>query len=332
MKEIYINGRDLTGEMAGIHRFCVEIIKELSKTMKVIVVCPRGVEETIENVEYIHLDYKASLYFEQLILPRFLRKRKVKNLLSLGNSGPVFLPGSCIIHDILMSEYPNSYSLKVKIVFKIINKLNVKRYKTIYTVSNFSKKRIMHFYPKIKKDIVVLSSAATQWTDVVPKEVKLPFEGRFYFSLSVIREYKNFQYILNLAKANPDKNFVCTGIKDKMSSIGDIPNNVYFTGYLQDEEIKYLYQNCEAFIMPSLLEGFGLPPLEAIVCGCKKIILSDIEVFREIYFTGANFIDVNKVYNLDELDLIEVNEEQRKQLMDKYSWSNIAKKIEETWE
>lgn len=331
MKKIYVNGKFLCEKIEGIQRFSLEVTKELTKYAKVIIICPSGCEESISGASYIHLDCPNGHKFEQIAIPKYLKKHKINNLLNYSNTASVSRPNSCVIHDTLVLDYPKANSFKYVTLIKLINRLNIYRYKTIYTVSNYSKERIKHHYPKIKKDIVVLSSAASQWSEVKERKVELPFGGPFYFSLSVIREYKNFKYILKLAKANPNKTFVCTGKKDKIASIGEIPSNVHFTGYLEDEEIKYLYQNCEAFIMPSLSEGFGLPPLEAIVCGCKKIILSDIEVFREIYFTGVNFIDVNKIYNLDELKLIEINEEQRKQLMDKYSWYNIAKKIEETW-
>ena len=63
-------------------------------------------------------------------------------------------------------------------------------------------------------------------------------------------------------------------------------SNLFFTGYVSDDELASLYKYAKGFIFPSLCEGFGLPPLEAIVLGCKSVALSDIPVFREIYNRG----------------------------------------------
>lgn len=330
-KCIYINGKFLAERIEGIQRFSIEATKELSKYMKVVLIIPADAKKTIENVDYIEIKCNNGYKFIHFALPKYAKKNKINNVLNFSNIGGLKAPFSVVIHDTLVLDYPKANSFKFNLMTKLFNRLNIYRYKKIYTVSNYSKERILYYYPKIKNDIIVLSSAADQWVDIKPTAVNLPFEGSFYFSLSVIREYKNFIYILNLAKANPSKNFVCTGKQDKISVLGEIPKNVYFTGYLTDEEIKYLYQSCEAFIMPSLAEGFGLPPLEAIVCGCKKIILSDIPVFREIYFCGVNYINISKLYNLDELELKEITSEEREELMSKYSWKNIALKISSSW-
>ncbi len=70
----------------------------------------------------------------------------------------------------------------------------------------------------------------------------------------------------------------------------DLDNIILHLRRVDDDELKYLYQKCQLFIYPSLAEGFGLPPLEAMSQGAK-IILSDLEVFREIYGATATYID-----------------------------------------
>ena len=58
-----------------------------------------------------------------------------------------------------------------------------------------------------------------------------------------------------------------------------ISNNIRFLGRVSDEELVKLYNQAECFIFPTLYEGFGLPPLEAMACGCP-VIVSDIPVER----------------------------------------------------
>ncbi|MDE5566473.1 MAG: glycosyltransferase, partial [Anaeroplasmataceae bacterium] len=107
--------------------------------------------------------------------------------------------------------------------------------------------------------------------------------------------------------------------------LGDLYNR---HDYISNEELAYLYRNCQAFILPSFYEGFGLPPLEALFCGCKNLILSDIPVFREIYGEVANFFNPLDYENTFDLSTLKpVSEENIKKVLQKYTWENAAKKI-----
>ena len=81
-------------------------------------------------------------------------------------------------------------------------------------------------------------------------------------------KHKNLTWILNAAKKNPEYNFVLTG-NDSFSNESEELNrekvdNVIFTGFVSDGEMKALMLNCEALIQPSFYEGFGIPPIEAL--------------------------------------------------------------------
>jgi glycosyltransferase involved in cell wall biosynthesis len=65
-------------------------------------------------------------------------------------------------------------------------------------------------------------------------------------------------------------------------------NNILYYGYLSENELAYMYNLATLFIYPSLYEGFGLPPMEAMACGAP-VVLSDIPVHREIYNGSAHF-------------------------------------------
>ena len=94
-----------------------------------------------------------------------------------------------------------------------------------------------------------------------------------------------------------------------------------YTGYLNDNELISLYKNCKAFIFPSLYEGFGIPPLEAMESGCKNIIVSNIEVLEEIYGDSVKYIDIkNEEYESKNI-INKVNEKKIYiNLLDKYTW------------
>jgi len=107
---------------------------------------------------------------------------------------------------------------------------------------------------------------------------------------------------------------------------------VRMTGYLDDEDLRALYSSCKVFVYPSLYEGFGLPPLEAMACGAP-VIASRISALSETLEDSALFIDPTDVEAVAKtiVDLLE-NEEQRIRLASRglkhaarFSWEKTAR-------
>ena len=262
-------------------------------------------------------------------MPFYIIKHGRGKLLSLCNLAPILYPGYVTIHDIGFKTHGEHLNAKFRTWYKLVTKLNIKRYKHIFTVSNFSKNEIIENY-KIKPErITVTYNSAEHLKNIKPDESilkRLNLENRdFYFSLGSRSPHKNHKYIENLAKNNVKEIFVVTGKNNKVfeSEKEENINNMIYTGYLSDEEIVALYKNCKAFIFPSLYEGFGIPPLEAITMGCKNILVSDIEVFREIYGESVNYIDVkNPTYK----EIYEITEKEEINVQ-KYKWKDVEQKI-----
>ena len=111
-----------------------------------------------------------------------------------------------------------------------------------------------------------------------------------------------------------------------------MPSNVHFIGYVSDEELVALYSKAECFVYPSLYEGFGIPPLEAIANNCP-CILSNIEVFKEIYGERVLYCEKDNPESLAEQiknkkELIKIkNINKDNFLMNKYSWNKTLEKI-----
>lgn len=86
---------------------------------------------------------------------------------------------------------------------------------------------------------------------------------------------------------------------DFMSSISarGLDDRIQFTGYVCDEDLAALYSSCTAFVYPSIYEGFGFPPLEAMACGAP-VITSDISVLRETVGTAACLVDPGRTGDL----------------------------------
>ena len=326
--KIIINGKFLCQKITGVQRFAIEIVKELDKLLgdgyEAYIVCPSKEEVCnhieFKNIKIIHTKGKSGYLWEQWTLPRYVKKQKPDHFLNLCNVAPILYPGSCVIHDLGCIDAAEGFSKKQNHVYRFINKRNVKKYKNIYTVSNVMKRRIEEYY-KVS-NVTVIYNSADHMKSVTPKKPNLELTDHFYFSLGSMNPNKNFRAILRIAEKNPDKNFYISGKKAKSFSDEElvVPDNVHFCGYFYDDEIVYMYQQCDAFLFPSIYEGFGIPPLEALVSGCKVVVCNDIPVLREVYDGYCTFVDFNKIDTLDFDNNV-------KPFVNKYHWSDSAKKL-----
>lgn len=331
MKKIFINGKFLCQQITGVQRFALELIKKMDeindKSVQFFILVPSDRylinEIKFTNMRVITIDGKPNYYWEQVKLWRFCKKNRPDELLNMCNISPVMFPGSCVIHDLGCIDAPLGFSKKQRIIYRIINKLNMKRYKKIFTVSNVIKKRIEEYYHV--SGVEVIYNSSEHMNKIIEEKPKFFLPNDFFFSLGSMNPNKNFRAIVEMAKDNPNDYFIVSGKPAKSFSKQklDEMKNVFFSGYLKDEEIKYMYKNCKAFIFPSLYEGFGIPPLEAIESGCRLVICNDIPVLHEIYDDLAIFVDFGNKINLHKI----IKDKQITNGNMKYSWSESAEKL-----
>ena len=131
-----------------------------------------------------------------------------------------------------------------------------------------------HFYPVKDKQFIKL----------VKQKYNI-LEGKYFLSLAALQPRKNLTHLIkaffNLLQEQPniDTNLVLVGSKGWMyeeifavaSSSDRFRSRVIFTGYVPDQDLSAIYSGATAFVYPSLYEGFGLPPLEAMQCGVPVI-------------------------------------------------------------
>jgi glycosyltransferase involved in cell wall biosynthesis len=107
----------------------------------------------------------------------------------------------------------------------------------------------------------------------------------------------------------------------KQSSIGD---RLCLTGYLDDDDLRALYSSCTVFVYPSIYEGFGLPPLEAMACGAP-VIASNIATFQETLGSAAQLVDPNDVEALAGSMVEILDDEDRRHELSRRGLEQIAK-------
>ena len=155
-------------------------------------------------------------------------------------------------------------------------------------------------------------------------------EGEPYcFALGSRNVHKNSAWIIKTAAKNPDLLFVVSGANaGGYSEPEDVPPNLLFSGLVGDGELKALMARCLVFLQPSFVEGFGIPPLEAMSLG-RPVIVSDIPVFHEIYGDCARYIDPNGDGCLIE-EVLAQPAESPGRVLSAYTWDNAARAFIDT--
>lgn len=308
--ELYFNGRFLTQSITGVQRFAIELLKDfdhlldrqpnLRKKYIFKLITPKNTLETDLGLKHIQLVSKGFLkghFWEQLQLPFLVKKR---GLINLCNTGPAFKRNQLVvIHDAAVFTIPQNFSFKFRFFYKTLFKLLAVISKSILTVSEFSKTELLKFLPIKRSKITVVYEGHehilnTPADNTILKKHGLSPKG-FLFALSSLNPNKNFGLIANTAAQFPmsEIQFVFAGgTNDKVFKEIKLPSskNIKYLGYINDNELRALLDNALCFVFPSFYEGFGLPPLEAMACGCPTIV-SNIPTLKEIGSNGVLYCD-----------------------------------------
>lgn len=332
-----INGRFLTQRLTGVQRMEIELLKALDKMLSfgqenIVVAVPRDYRSHVKlnNIRIITVGKFKGIAWEQISFFHYLKTNNLTGI-NLGNVAPLLKPDIVCIHDVKFVRHPEWAEWKYVLWSKLHYWNALMHGKKILTVSNFSKQEISECYPKGKQKVYVLDEGWQHMSEIISDQETLKRyglkKGRYYFSLYQIMPNKNFKWIVNAAKCNPDELFVVSGWHNKKINISDsesedIQNikNIKILGYIKDEEMKFLLENCKAFIFPSIYEGFGLPPLEALAVGAKVLVM-DIPVMREVFGDSVQYIQKD-TYAIDIDETIRADH-----ALEGHSWTNGAKKL-----
>lgn len=346
MKKIAIDCRMINN--SGIGTYLREILPYLLETQNKFLLI--GNKEKLkefleyENIEILECNIKIFSLQELFLFP--VKKINQCDLyyspnfnIALGIKVPIY----STIHDVIFLDMPELTSKLGGILRKIYYKLAYKKAKKIFTVSNFSKKRIEEHLGKEKKIIVTYNGVSKY---ILEKHNEEYIKKDYIIYVGNIKKHKGLKILLEAFKLikETDKalKLVIVGnqnnfrTKDKevieLLENRNLHGDIIFTGYVDNKELKKLIAEAKILVQPSLYEGFGIPPLEALVLG-TNILISDIEVFKELYSDiGDIFFKINskdelsnKILNICSYKLAE---EQMKKILLRYSYFNVSKIIQ----
>lgn len=309
---------------------------------------------TKDNFKIVVADYADYSFAEQLGFYRFLKKLGPDLVHFCMPQQPLLYRGNIIttVHDLNLLRIdsndmdPRVLRFKQKVFRKLLQTIT-KRSRYIITPSEYTKKDLLEFQNK-PSDKVIVTPEGSEKFDSRP-EVVDRYKGRQYIMyVGRAESYKNNRTMIKahqrLLAKNPDLRLVIVGKKDKqrLDDMKWVKENDYanvdFVGFMSDGQLAWLYQNCQAYVFPSFMEGFGLPPLEAMQYGAP-VVSSDATCLPEVLGDAALYF--NPLYEKDMSNKIQTvisDKKLREEMIakgnkqvNKYSWKKMAEQTLEVY-
>lgn len=253
------------------------------------------------NVNHLDCDIKTFSIKEMFAFPSELRKAINKCDLyftpycNIPNG--IRIPVYSMIHDIVFLDVKGLSGKLGTFIRKMFYLRAIRKSKKIFTVSEFSKSRIIEKLHCKKPIDVVYGSVPKYISDYKKQDEKKDSSIIF---IGNIKHHKGLQTLLPAFLNFRDEIRKEGGVEPKLLIVGSRDNfrtqdstldeyvknspenGIEFTGFLSDEKLLELLVKARLLVQPSLYEGFGMPPLQALFVG-TRVLISDIPVFKEIY-------------------------------------------------
>lgn len=326
--------------ITGVERYAREILNELDRIVEpksIVLAVPPEVEETpkYDNISIVKIGRLHNILWEHISFPWYVHKQKGISL-NLCNVAPLPSPGIVCIHDVKIKATPRYFSKKFLLWYILLFINATKRAKMIITVSDFSKSEIIKYFNVAPDRIAIIPNAWQHYERIEYDENALKkyslSEGKYFFSMCSLEPNKNFKWIAEVARRAPQSIFAIAGaINEKIFAEGlgfECPSNMKLLGYISDREAKTLMRDCKAFLFPTFYEGFGIPPLEAISAGAKRVVVSNTDVMHEVFGDCVDYIEPFKpITNIEEL--ISNHSSICSSVLERYSWKKSARLMKE---
>ena len=314
VERICINGRFLTQRISGVQRFAREMLQAVDACLGagesaarrpwVLMVPERAADlPPLRHIAVERVGSAPGHAWDQL-LRWHCRSNDI--LVNLANSGPVLRRRSIsIIHDAAVYRTPANFTRAYRTFHKVLGWLLARR-SVIGTVSQFSRRELASVLGIDDAGIFVVPNSCEHLQSVQPDAAvlgKLRLRpGSYFLTIGSPAPNKNLGTAI-AARATlkgHDVPLVVVGAVDGTvfgGGLNKAPPGVIAAGRLSDAEVKALLQHATALVFPSLYEGFGIPPLEAMLTGCP-VIASNIPPVVEVCGDAALYFPPTDVQAL----------------------------------
>jgi glycosyltransferase involved in cell wall biosynthesis len=293
MTQVFINGKFTAQRTTGVQRHAASLVQALDRRLAdgaapgglafVLLRPPGGVAPVLRHIESRVLGSRvAGLHgWEQFALPRAARHGL---LLNLAGSAPAWAGRQvATLHDAALFDHPEAYAAAFRLWYRWLFARLGRQALALLTVSEFSRQRLSAALQLAPGRFIVVPGAANHLEQAVADPDALAHFGlagqRFLLAVGSANPTKNLPALLRAYRALPAGHgallVIAGGLAGQVfATRGGEPDppGVRRLGPVGDSALKALYQQAQALVFPSIYEGFGLPPLEAMACGCPVAV------------------------------------------------------------
>ena len=322
---IGLDGYPLSEIRTGIGHYTFELGKHLAAATRddeFRFISPRPFDDSItgdlnfhqlpsaSKLRFVHAETNIiTRHWWSTGLPRYLRREKIELFHGTNYQIPLF--GSCpsivTIHDLSLLLHPATHNKRAVYRARIFLSRVVRRARMIITPTESVRSEVVEHLKVAPEKIVAIPEAARDCFRALPADSTLEVRRRlkikddFLLCVATLEPRKNLERLLSaftdlLRTTDLRPQLVLVGregwlVADLMRRMNaaNLSENLRWVGYISDDDLCALYSSCRLFIYPSLYEGFGLPPLEAMSCGAP-VIASRIASIAEVTGQAARLI------------------------------------------
>ncbi|RSK40698.1 glycosyltransferase family 4 protein [Mangrovimonas spongiae] len=342
MPKIFLESHNIKNLNFGFGQFNYHLIKALSKKI------PSNYNVTLyaKNIDKLQAElgqtfsYKKYHSFRRYRLFRIRKKYDLWHSLNQNTKIEPYhdIPYLLTVHDVNFMEELTGEDLNKKI-HAFNEKLN--RSQAITYISNYAKSMTHKYFkvPNVPEYIIYNGSPEINTLQTFMSPEFSP-KSPFLFTIGEVLEKKNFHVLVEMMTHLPDKQLLIAGkntteYANKISELiknYKLENRVFLLGKISENDKNYYYKHCEAFVFPSLREGFGIPPIEAMSFG-KPVFLSNKSSLPEVggkcafYWDKFDAYYMSHMYN-NSIEEFNKNPEENAQNIiahaKSYSWDKTA--------
>ncbi len=348
---IAIDARLYGLEHRGLGRYLKELVPRLVKAAPamdfVLILDPRNrdkPEGLPPNVSVVNVPIHVYTVAEQWRLPGMLLRAGVSLTHFPHFAVPLASPRPFVLtlHDLILHQFPSSrattqplpiYRLKLA-GYRLVLSIALRRAQMVMVPSQSVADDVSRFYPWAARKLVVIPLAPGAPTKAA--SIRLP-QGPYVLIVGAAYPHKNLERAIEaveLARREVrDLRLVIVGRRDVfMDRLGryvqqrGLQQVVQFWGEASEGELAALYQGAACYLQPSLAEGFGFGPLEALQYGCR-VVAADIPVLREVLHHSAIFADPYQPDHMSDAILKSLRttvEQPVAAVLQRYSWERVA--------